>query len=144
MLGDQTEALDTLADDASRPFLARLRFVVDEAAAKYPEAAATIDINQQRQSKVKSRTPKRVTEGNQLLSYVSLARKEFDEHHAGFKIALRLFRRVALEVRSHAAEMKASLSTLLGVAVQGTLVDNELSTLLEKIEYVVDRLPIQK
>lgn len=137
MLGDHKEALDTIADQASQPFLARLGSVIDKAAAEFPNAGATVDMNQQMQSKVKSRAPKRATEGSMALSYVSLARKEFNEHHAGFKIALRLFRRIALEVRSHAAEMKASLLTLLGVAVQGTLVDNELSTLLEKIEYVV-------
>jgi len=139
MLGEEDEAIRILRASESDCFAERLSVALERAIQKFPNAPASVEIENRRRRK--TRTAKRRVdklEALQILAFIANSRTEFNDHHSTFKMTLRLLRRVALEVRSHAAEMKTSLAVLLGAALDETIMHHEVVTVTDKIESVQD------
>jgi hypothetical protein len=137
MLGEENQAIKILRASESEYFTRRLNDAVEKAIRKFPNAAACVEIGRQRQKK--TRTPRHrlgEVEALQTLAFVANSRAEFNDHHAALKTALRLLRRVGLEVRSHTAEMKTSLAALLGAVLHETIMHVEVATVTDRIESV--------
>lgn len=135
MLGEQAKATASLSHTSSVPFLAHLSTSIINAATTFPSARASSNL-----TKGRSLAHSQVLTPNQVLVFVTHARNAFDEHQAGFKLALRLFRRVALFVRTHVAEVRANVSVLLEGALSGGLLENELGKVATRIESVSSSL----
>jgi hypothetical protein len=137
MLGEEDEAIRILCARESEYLSQRLRAAVEEATQKFPNAPASIEMERRRRRKAKT-TKRRLSEleALQTLAFIANCRAEFNDHHSAFKTALRLLRRVALEVRSHAAELKTSHAVLLGAALHGTIMQHEVAVVMDKIESV--------
>lgn len=137
MLGEDDEAIRILCASESEHFSQRLRAAIEKATAKFPNAPASVEMDRRRRKKAKvnKRRPGEL-EAIRTLVFIANCRVEFNDRHSAFKLALRLLRRVALEVRSHAAELKTSLAVLLGAALHETITQHEVAIVIDKVELV--------
>ncbi|KAF8311293.1 hypothetical protein DL93DRAFT_2083533 [Clavulina sp. PMI_390] len=133
MLGEPDEAQAALRDPQSRLFLDNLRSTIADDVRRLPESPLSAWWTSRASQRSKS---SKAADYDDLLQFLSTARTEFNDHHTRLQFAIRLLRRVALEARTHAAEMKAGLSSLLGSAVRGSIFRGELPLIKEKIQYV--------
>lgn len=134
MLGEEQDAIKLLKSRKSTAFVKSLQVSIASSIEQFPNFPPAAEILTA--GGVKSGKDTLKIEPESILYFVAQCRLNFDEHHRRFKTALKVLRRVILEVRAHSGEIKGSVSYLLGAAVSGRVVEEEVKLAINKIRYV--------
>lgn len=136
MLGEEQAAIKLLKSRKSLAFVSALQSSILSSIERRPDFPAALEVLGGEELGSNSKLAP-----ENMLFFVAQCRLNFDDHHARFKIALRILRRVILEVRAHSGEIKGSVSYLLGAALSGRVVKEEVKMVVNKIRCVLFLLP---